>query len=70
MTSSAIRQAAEPLAQEHEKYEKKSLMDIHTVEDLQRMTAADLLAEPGSKRGQMRHFTGMFIQHPILFVRN
>ena len=38
----------------------RDLMEIHTVEDLQGMSAADLLAETGIPRkdAQMRHFTG------------
>lgn len=56
LTASALRRQAEPT----QEFEKKSLLDVHTVEDLQKMTAADLLAESGSSRGQMRHFTGEF----------
>ena len=38
----------------------KNLTDVHTVEDLQGMTALDLLTETGNTRkdAQMRHFTG------------
>lgn len=37
----------------------KNLMDVHTVEDLQGMSAKELLAESGTRKdAQMRHFTG------------
>ena len=39
----------------------KSFTDFHTVEDLQGMTALDLLSETGTRKdGQMRHFTGTY----------
>lgn len=37
----------------------KNAFDYHTVEDLQGMTASQLLAETGSRQeAKMRHFTG------------
>ena len=37
----------------------RNVFETHTVEDLQGMHAADILAETGSrKEAQMRHFTG------------
>ena len=37
----------------------KRLVEHHTVEDLANLSAADVLAETGTKReSQMRHFTG------------
>ena len=39
----------------------KNVFDTHTVEDLQGMHAADILAETGTRKdAQMRHFTGEF----------
>jgi NADH dehydrogenase (ubiquinone) Fe-S protein 2 len=39
------------------------VFDHHTVEDLQHMTAAEVLAETGTRKdAQMRHFTGMYLQ--------
>ena len=40
------------------------MFDTHTVEDLQGMHAADILAETGTRKdAQMRHFTGKFGLH-------
>jgi len=40
----------------------KNAFDYHTVEDIQHMSAADLLTDPESRKGsQMRHFTGVFL---------
>lgn len=44
------------------KFGSTYVMDTHTVEDIQGMTAADALAEDPNTRPekQMRHFTGVF----------
>ena len=40
----------------------RSVFDTHTVEELQGMSARDILHETGSRKdSQMRHFTGVFI---------
>jgi hypothetical protein len=36
----------------------RSVQDTHIVEDLQGMSAADILSEDGSRNTKMRHFTG------------
>ena len=42
----------------------RSGLDYHTVEDLQGMSAVDLLAEDGSRAdAQMRHFTGQLSRY-------
>lgn len=62
LQTSAILRQAEPLNTDSEHTtDAKTLMDYHTVEDLQAMTAADVLAETGTrKNAQMRHFTGVY----------
>lgn len=45
----------------------RSGLDYHTVEDLQGMSAVDLLAEDGSRAdAQMRHFTGQSPCYPFM----
>jgi hypothetical protein len=40
----------------------KTSFDYHVVEDLQGMSAQEILAEPGTREdAKMRHFTGMYI---------
>ena len=64
LSTSAVLRQAEPLdeaAEAADRYERNLKRDIHTVEDLQSMTAFDVLSEEGEKKGrQMRHFTGVF----------
>jgi NADH dehydrogenase (ubiquinone) Fe-S protein 2 len=44
------------------KYGSTYVMDTHTVEDLQGMSAQDVLAEHGGRpEKQMRHFTGALV---------
>ena len=45
----------------------KNVFDYHTVEDIQHMSATELLTDPESRKGsQMRHFTGVFLAHAQL----
>ncbi|PAV22876.1 NADH-ubiquinone oxidoreductase [Pyrrhoderma noxium] len=67
LASTSVLRQAEPVTHETEyRQPPKSLLDVHTVEDLQTMTPAEVLAETGTKRSsQMRHFTVNFgPQHP------
>lgn len=61
LASTSVLRQAEPVSHEAEyRQPPKSLLDVHTVEDLQTMTPAEVLAETGTKRSsQMRHFTGI-----------
>jgi NADH dehydrogenase (ubiquinone) Fe-S protein 2 len=46
----------------------QNAFDTHTVEDLHGMTAAEILAETGTRKdSKMRHFTGMFLFPKLLF---
>lgn len=46
---------------EQKTQDAKTSFDYHTVEDLQGMSAHEILAEPGTREdAKMRHFTGMF----------
>lgn len=69
LRTSAVLQQAEPVHASASAERKgnpppetglpRNLLDVHTVEDLQGMSAADLLAESGTRKdAQMRHFTG------------
>ncbi len=50
---------AEPAETSTTQAQAKNAFDYHTVEDLQGMTASQLLAETGSRQeAKMRHFTG------------
>ena len=43
--------------------------ETHTVEDLHGMSAAEILAETGTRAdAKLRHFTGMFVSLFVLFL--
>ena len=45
----------------------KTVFDIHTVEDLQQMSAEEALHEHGRRNSSLRHFTGLFLSQSLLF---
>ena len=59
--SAPARQQAQPVPVLEHESNIKSPFEYHTVEDLQGLTAKEILAESGSaKDAQIRHFTGKF----------
>lgn len=48
----------------------KTVLDIHTVEDLQHMSAEEALHEHGRTNSQLRHFTGPFFSRLSLISPN
>jgi len=62
ISTSGVRCNANPTEESTANRAVQNVFDTHIVEDLHGMTAAEILAETGTRKdSKMRHFTGVFL---------